>query len=329
LSDRDDEKYIRILETNGGFGTVPLWLDYAKSHKFQVVSSTRIEDCPYCSNVDFETVGQYVHYSNLITLNRCLICDLIFSDTLLNAETISEHFERSYKDETYFSLQRREIFHHIVQLCDDMVPYGGDILDIGGAKGHLLDQIAKKRPDANCVLNDMSESACSYAEQKYGLETFCSPSSDLARINRKFDLILAIDVIYYEPELAKLFSAISSIAKHGSRLIIRIPNHHLLIRATSILEKRLKSEQSRALQHKVRWFNPEHLYVFSRDFLTRSLQEVGFFRVSFNASPLLIRQGYPSFLTKTAFALSEGFNCLSRGKVVFTPSQFVIATKTQ
>lgn len=75
------------------------------------------------------------------------------------------------------------------------------VLDIGGAKGHLLTALRVRRPDLRLVLNDLSEDACNYAAQNYGLNTVCGDVKALRMSSTRYDVIIMSDVIYYEPDI--------------------------------------------------------------------------------------------------------------------------------
>lgn len=100
----DDEYWLEILTHNKGFDEPGQWIEYARRENFRKVEATKITRCPDCRSDIYSPVGQYVYYSTLITLQQCKNCELVFSNTHINGDLISQHFGMAYKDEVYFSL---------------------------------------------------------------------------------------------------------------------------------------------------------------------------------------------------------------------------------
>lgn len=286
------DPWLRILRDEQGFdefSTEELeeWARIARASSFKRVRGVRLEACPDCGGERLRRVGQYVYYSNLAHLERCIRCDLVFSDLRLPAQVVQEHFEVAYKSPTYFEEQRSRIFEAIVDLADDCVPRGGRVIDIGGAQGHLLAALQARRPDLDLLLNDLSARACAHAADVYGLQTHCGPMSDLCDpADAPFDLALLIDVIYYEPNLAGLWDAIDRSVRRPGSVILRVPNSFPLIRAHAALQRALSPRRARHATS-LRLFNPEHIYVFTRAYLRRRLASLGFHAAEFLPSPLL------------------------------------------
>ena len=110
---KNEEYWLDILGHNKGFDTPNSWVEYAKSHNFQKVKSKKILFCPGCRNNTLGTIGQYIYYSNLITLKHCRKCDLYFSDIHIDPAVIAQHFELTYKDDLYFENLKRFEFNHL------------------------------------------------------------------------------------------------------------------------------------------------------------------------------------------------------------------------
>jgi 2-polyprenyl-3-methyl-5-hydroxy-6-metoxy-1,4-benzoquinol methylase len=199
----DDQKVLEILREQG-FLKPEKWIKYARLHNFKKVRSEKLNYCPDCNSREYKKVGQYIYYSNLINLMACKKCNLIFSDTRIDTKIIQNHFENTYKNEMYFSKSRKKIFNQIANLVDYYTPIRGRVIDIGGGKGHLLAIIKRHRPDLMLVLNDISISACEYAANYFNVDTICGPMNDLyQKTNVRYDLILLIDSLYYEPNIYK------------------------------------------------------------------------------------------------------------------------------
>jgi len=97
------------------------------------------------------------------------------------------------------------------------------------------------------------------------------------------------DVIYYEPELHKLWRILSSLVAKNGAVIIRAPNRFPLIRFWQFIIRAIDSRAHTEMQDHIRFFNSEHLYVFSRRYLLTRLKELGFTQVTAVPSDLLVK----------------------------------------
>lgn len=324
----EDQKssMLEVLSFNKGFAHPEQWLEYGLAHHFKKTKAEKLVACPDCGAQRFKSMGQFVYYSTLVQLVECRSCGLFFTDTRIDPAVISEHFERSYKDETYFVKQRYRIFQQMTELVGKIAPQGGKVLDIGGAKGHLLATLQSHRPDLTLVLNDLSNASCEHARAYYGFQTVCGGIEQLeGHSSHCYDVIILSDVIYYEPELRRLWAVLPRLlAEHGT-VLIRVPNKIGLIRAWQIWCRVTKGASSLTMQDKIRFFNPEHLFVFTRPYLLRRLQSMGFQYVYAEPSELLGKGG-GDWKGRFFFYLSKAIAFVSARRLIVTPSQLIIAT---
>ena len=133
-------------------------------------------------------------------------------------------------------------------------------------------------------------------------------------------------MLYYEPNIAAMWSLLSKLIAHRGSVIIRVPNKFLLIRASQAMSKLFRSSRRRAMQTRIRFFNPEHLFVLSRRYLTTRLKRLGFAEVDCLPSPPL---GSTSSLGSAARAMSflaaELTSLVSGRRLVGTPSMIFCA----
>lgn len=321
-----DESLRQTLRQNG-FPSDEYWLDFARNHSFRDVTSERVESCPGCGsavNQNCKHVAQYVYYSTLIALIECEQCGLIYGDRRISAQTVQQHFDLGYKDDQYFQESRTGVFKQLAELVDKNTPHGGRVLDIGGAKGHLLNIIGTARPDLLLTLNDLSEAACNYAAQTFSLDIICGGLEALSNLE-KFDTIILSDVIYYEPQLERLWNVLKKISTPDTTIVIRVPNKLLMILAYQRMSA-FVSEDFRTHQHKIRFFNPEHLYLMSRSYLRRALERIGFNEVSFLPATPLRSPKVP--LLSTGIDVFCKFIWLMSGKrLLLSPSQILLAKR--
>lgn len=325
IADADQKERMRcVLQFNKGFTHVDRWIEYALNHKFKRVKARKINSCPDCNGRSLTFIGQFIYYSTLVSLQKCDHCTLFFTDTRFAPEIIQAHFEHTYKDEKYFQQRRRRVFEQISLIADSHAPLAGTILDIGGAKGHLLATLKQRRSDLKVVLNDVSKEACKYAESGYGFHTVLGGIDALEKISTRFDVVILSDVIYYEPELRRLWAVLPRLVSENGAVLIRVPNKIALIRSWQFLRRIFGGRANNEMQDTIHFFNPEHLFVFSRNYLSNRLRRLGFQNVIATPSKLLI-QGNRDFLTACFYLLSRIIWLVSFGKIVITPSLIVIA----
>lgn len=323
----DNSYWLDIIKSNSGFDNPERWISFARKCKFKKVSAAKIYCCPDCGNAHTVKAAQYVYYSNLINLRVCQLCSLVFSDTRINAETIRHHFEHSYKDERYFVEQRTAIFTHIIETIDSLGQRGGKVLDVGGAKGHLMALLKRFRPDLDVIVNDLSPAACEWAKTQYGLKTLCGSASELTATLRGIDVIAMIDVLYYEPNVSAVWDIVPRALTPGGALVIRVPNNWFLILLWQRLMRLLLSQIDSEMCTAVKFFNPEHIYIFSKKYLRQRLEKLGFTQIEFRPSPLLVQKDIWSQVFRLYFHLAKLIGVLSRGRIIITPSMLVVASR--
>ena len=322
--DEQKQKMLEVLQFNKVFIHPEEWIEYGLLHNFKKIQAEELDECPDCKCRSFESVGQYIYYSTLVRLQACTRCGLVFSDKRIDSSVIQSHFEQAYKDEGYFIDRRRRIFAQISTLASLAAVQGGNILDVGGAKGHLLAMLRKRRSDLRFVVNDLSKEACDYAAHKYGFQTICGDFNALEKNSFKFDVIIMSDVIYYEPDLSKLWGILPGLVAENGVVIIRVPNRFPLILFWQFMIHAIGRRANTKMQDQVRFFNPEHLYVVSRRYLLTRLKELGFTQVTAVPSDLLIKNR-GDFWHPLYFYFCKMLFSLSGGKLMLTPSMLVIA----
>lgn len=319
------EQMLELLQDSRGFNDPERWVDYGISHNFVKVKIENVEKCPDCLSNDFKFLGQFIYYSSLVKLQECVQCGLVFSDTRIDPEIIHSHFQQAYKDESYFLQGRSRIFKQISNLTDKAAKQGARVLDIGGAKGHLLAMIKKSRADLSMVLNDLSEDACRHAESEYGFETVLGGIEDLEKISEKFDVLIMSDVIYYEPELRRLWNLLPRLVSESGTVIIRVPNKLHLIRLWLLTRNMMLSKGEREMQDNIKFLNPEHIFIFSQHYLLTRLKKLGFSHVAALPSELLA-EGQGNVLRRLYYYISKIISIITFGRLVITPSLLVIAS---
>lgn len=303
-----------------GFPLADCWREEARRVGFPHGRATPVLECPDCGCREATIVGQFVHYANCMRLRRCSHCDLLWVDRHLNRWVIADHFERTYKDDAYYRVRRAPMLGHLAGLVAEQAPEGGSVLDIGGATGHLLGMVAARRADLVLTLHDISERAAAAASSRFGVATITGP---LTALRGQWDVVVASDVLYYEPSLAAAWDRLAALVRPGGHLLLRVPNKRAVILAVAALERLLQPGHRRQCQRRVRSFNPEHLYVFGRAWLQSRLVRCGFVKITFLPSPL---PGGQSVLVRSLWqAMARWVHV--RKEVIVTPGLVVMARR--
>jgi len=318
-----------ILESNQGFSVPERWIDYARRHNFTKIPTIHFTCCPDCKYSNGKKVGQYIYYSNLINLKVCDHCGLVYSDTRIDIEVTQNHFENAYKDEDYFLVKRKGIVDMIARLVDRYAPRGGNVIDIGGAKGHLMVEVRRRRHDLKVTISDLSMSACAWSKSHHQFETICGSAADLDQVRDRFNVVTMIDTLYYEARISEFWNCLPQLVVEGGAIIIRVPNKFRLIVLREFLAKLVTTQKKREMVAQIKYFNPEHVFVFSREYLRGRLKSLGFTRFVFMPSPLLVRSEKLRLFCTLYYQVARLISALSFGRIVITPSLLAVARRVR
>ena len=320
----NEKSLLEILSHNVGFDDPQRWLKYAREHHFARVDASRVTQCPDCSAAPAPVpLGQYVYYSTLIHLRECDSCSLIWADAHIDPSTIRQHFELAYKDDEYFRVSRRAIFEHLVDVIVAEAPVGARVLDIGGARGDLMGRAVARRSDLRVTVHDLSKAATDWAARHFGFETITGDITRLAASEHRYDVVVLSDVLYYEPQLRTLWTSISRFVADGGSVVIRVPNKYPLIRLAQAWYRCTHSREKRSTQDRMRFLNPEHVFILRQRYLRRRLSETGFHRVRALPSPPLVTKGRER-LDSLTFKLASLLNAVSNHRLVLTPGMVLV-----
>jgi 2-polyprenyl-3-methyl-5-hydroxy-6-metoxy-1,4-benzoquinol methylase len=324
---QDVDQIRSILAHNTGFDEPARWVGYAQSHGCRPVTARPAPVCPDCFGAPRpRTWGQYVYFSTLIHLLECGRCGLVWANAHIDPAIIKEHFERTYKDDNYFKVARRPIFEHLAGVIDAAAPPGAGILDIGGARGDLMATALGRRPDLKVTVQDLSKVATDFAATAHGFQTLTGDADTLASHRGQYDVVVLSDVLYYEPRLTVLWSALSRLVRPGGTIVIRVPNKAPLVQLGQLWRRIIHGRAGQDAQDSVSFYNPEHIFLFRRGYLRRRLNSVGFDRVRFIPSPVL---SSGTALGAPMFALAKILNRVTLQGAVVSPAMIVVASRRE
>jgi 2-polyprenyl-3-methyl-5-hydroxy-6-metoxy-1,4-benzoquinol methylase len=325
VSDVDGD-FRALLESNLGFDDSEHWIGYARRHRFRPVKAVSVSRCPDCGGAPrSRNWGQYVYYSTLIRLLECVECSLVWADAHIAPGIIRAHFEAAYKDHEYFRVSRKAIFDHLVTVMDSLCGKGGRILEIGGALGDLMAAVVARRPDLRIRINDVSEQATNWVKKNLGFATLTGDATVLAAHQEQYDLVVLSDVLYYEPNLRVLWEALSHLTFQRGSILIRVSNKSFLIREWQRWYRLTHTRAQQAMQHRVGFLNPEHVFIFGQRYLRNRLRGIGFTTSQVLPSPLLVSP-MGGALKSVVFRCATRLNQLWPS-LVLTPSMLVVGRR--
>ena len=188
-----------------------------------------------------------------------------------------------------------------------------------------MDEVRRRRPDVRITVNDLSEDATTSASRTFGFETIAGDAHALAKHAVTYDLLVLSDVLYYISDIASFWPVVQRLLRPGGILLIRVPNKLAVIRLGRMLARVRTRLLKEPLEDRVKSFNPEHVYIFSRSYLEQRLSSLGFPQVQVIPSPPL---GNPSLalnvLSAGAFRFAKAVNRVSLGYLLPSPSMIVI-----
>ena len=188
-----------------------------------------------------------------------------------------------------------------------------------------MGKVVARRSDLNVTINDLSKDATDWATKHFEFTTLTGGADVLAAHSKQYDVVVLSDVLYYEANLTLLRSALSRLIAHGGSIVIRVPNKSALIRLGELCGRLARGAEQTAMQSRIRFFNPEHIFIFRQRYLRNRLLGIGMQRAYVLASPLLASSRLHR-LGPTLFQLAHFANCVSGKRLVLTPSMVVVGT---
>jgi hypothetical protein len=117
-----------------------------------------------------------------------------------------------------------------------------------------------------------------------------------------------------------------AVPSENGTVIIRVPNKFALIFFWQFLIRVISQHKDNEMRDHIKFFNPEHLFVFSKRYLLTRLKSIGFQKVIAFPSELLIQDNtdlrHPFF-----YYLCKVCSTISFGKIIISPSLLLIAKK--
>jgi SAM-dependent methyltransferase len=141
-----------------------------------------------------------------------------------------------YEERAAFTLETFRTFNITAQ----------SVLEVGAGNGEFAEELAARRPNMNIVLLEPQELDL----QASGIEIITGGFDALERAERKFDAVIAWELIEHILEPDNLLRLVRGALKPGAPLLLSTPNER------SVETRKLKTESSNILFDHVRLYNP-------------------------------------------------------------------------
>jgi SAM-dependent methyltransferase len=204
---------------------------------------------------------------------ECPDCRLVFFDGSAPAGLYEQKY---FAGDEYFDYAaekavRQSNFRRELPLLRSLAP-AGRLLDIGCAYGFFL-ELARPYWQAKGI--DVSAVAVKYAREVCGVEAVCAEFLELPDENESYDLVCLWDTIEHLPHPVRTIEKAARWLKPGGALVATTADIGSVV-------ARLRRERWRQIHP------PTHLYYFSRETLSRALEQAGL-RVEGVSRPGVVR----------------------------------------
>lgn len=191
--------------------------------------------CNLCGNANVKNYASFENY----TLMKCPSCGLLFTDQ--DSIQLDNMYAEDYFDGVHGNFfadckkdyltkieksQKLQNFLHVLKKIKETKAQG-KFMDIGCATGVFLDMAQKEGYDVVGV--DVSEFACQYAHEHFGISTLHGKLEDLHLENKSFDIITMWDVIEHVPDPHAFLKEVHRVLKDDGIIFILTVNDSSLM----------------------------------------------------------------------------------------------------
>ncbi len=204
-------------------------------------------------------------YPGQFEIRSCDDCGLLF-----NSPRLSDAEVEALYGGNYYVFQEREAdaLARVSRLLSQTLGVASqhvearDLLEVGCAKGYLLALLKARGWRVQGV--ELSADAAAFARARFGLDVFTGTVEAWAHSSdfRPAPMVLSTDVVEHVTDPCAFLAALHAAVQPGGWLVLGTPN--------------AGSDQRAAMGAKWLGFNPFHIWLFSRDNLSRLIEQAGF-----------------------------------------------------
>lgn len=306
------------------------------------IVSYKIEyaSCNICGSSKYEEIcdikiGPMAVPSKLV---RCKECSLFYANPRPGVEAGEDFYRSQYhefqKDEILYEV-RIDIFKRYLQIINRFFPKRGKLIDVGCSMGYFMDLARTDGWEVKGV--EISDYAVQHACNILRLDVAKANLKDAHFEKNLFDVATMWNVLehLYDPRTNLI--ELNRILKKGGYLFMRLPNLYSQLKLFRLYQKLkflFKNSENISLGFGLYSF---HFYSFDKNSIKKLLELTGFSNVVVNPEPMSINvvlrhlkisgKRTEKIITKILDLLTAMVYFLTFGKVVISPSIFVIAKK--
>ena len=194
-----------------------------------------MDACNLCGSSDIENYADFGKYR----LQKCSSCGLLFTDQ--HSIDMSSLYSKDYFDGVHGNFfadckkdyvtrigksKKLQNFQHVLKKIKE-TKATGKFMDIGCATGVFLDMAQKEGYDVTGV--DVSDFACAYARENFGVKTLNGKLEDLHLQDKSFDIITMWDVIEHVPDPHLFLQEVHRVLKDDGIIFVLTVNDSSLM----------------------------------------------------------------------------------------------------
>ena len=224
-------------------------------------------NCNLCGGNDTELVQKAEGPFQAV---KCRTCGLVFTNPQPDKGLIKEHYQEDYYKEWLEKQMKRRIPMWRKRL-KELLKYrqSGHLLDVGFGSGTFL-RLAKES-GFEVYGTEISEYACRYVKETYGIEVFRGDLEEARFPPTRFDVVTLWHALEHLPDPMGTLKEIHRILKKDGLLVVAVPNLNNII--TRVLYFLAKGKKLKLFSIHAKEL---HLWHFSPRSLSRLLKEAGY-----------------------------------------------------
>ncbi len=200
-------------------------------------------------------------YGRCVETVKCGNCGLVQPKYILDSRDLIKLYA-NVDDESYLAtsdIRGTSNYRQVIKLIDKFSNNRRNLLEIGAGSGGLLDILKHEFNDIQGV--EPSKKFCQFAKEQYGLVLDNIGYENISE-NRKYDVILALDVIEHVVSVRHFMYKVSQLLTDDGIVIVSTPNKNSLT--------------ARLLGKKWWHIRPPHLYYLDKKSFNALMDATGF-----------------------------------------------------
>ena len=276
-------------------------------------------NCQLCETDNARLLITITADDNRFRLVECNTCGLAYINPQPTELDLADLYSSIYEERegdfwSKYIAASRDLYEQVYAVIQTRRPSATELLDYGCGLGGLLQFMSDRGLDTFGV--DYSSRAVRYVKDQFGLKAEQAPTpADLPK--EAFDVVTLLDVLEHSPDPYLMLSGLYQTLREDGVIIVRVPNFNF--GRLQILASKFGTA---SVRHSIQLTPPGHLYYFTPETLSVTLDKVGFRHISVvpardvTFGPNKLRSSLKLLYTSQAKILYH----LSHHKIVLNPA---------